>query len=188
MELSILHTLNNFLARHDGLSDPIERFATASQLLFIVALVAALVWRPTRRSAVIATIATPMALVAGAILSAVVTRARPFVDHPEVHRLISHAADPGFPSDHATASFAIATALLFGVRKVGVGLLAVATLLAVARVAVGVHWPTDVLAGAALGVAGACVARALWELVCPRLEARWQPLGALLDAPARPTA
>lgn len=56
-----------------------------------------------------------------------------------------------FPSGHATAAFALATALGYRWprwRPVG---FALAALVALSRVALGVHWPSDVAAGAAVG-------------------------------------
>ncbi|MGN6816789.1 MAG: phosphatase PAP2 family protein [Solirubrobacterales bacterium] len=78
-------------------------------------------------------------------------RARPFVADPHgVHLFAGHAADPGFPSDHATAAFAIAVAIFLRKRAWGIFALVAATVLSVGRVALGVHYPSDVLAGAAL--------------------------------------
>jgi undecaprenyl-diphosphatase len=95
----------------------------------------------------------------------------------------AHAADPGFPSDHATASFAIATALVLRDRRLGALALAMAALLAVGRVAMGVHYPTDVAAGAALGAA---VALALHRAPAARaLDAFADRLGALRGAGLR---
>ena len=139
-----------------------------------------LVPRTTRRGALIACVATPAALLAAAALGALVDRARPFVAHPDVHRFITHAADSGFPSDHAAASFAIATSVVLFARRMGVVLLIAATLLAVSRVAVGVHYPTDVLAGAAIGVLAALAA----AQVVPRLVPEWL-LAAAAPVPAR---
>ena len=82
------------------------------------------------------------------------------VDPSGVHQFTHHAADAGFPSDHATASFAIATAIVLRNRRWGIGALVLATLLSLTRVAIGVHYPSDVLAGAALGAASAL---ALWQ-------------------------
>jgi undecaprenyl-diphosphatase len=97
-----------------------------------------------------------LALLLASQLANLVGRPRPFVDEPStVHLLVAHAADPGFPSDHATAAFAIAVAILLRSRRWGLLALAMAVALAVGRVAVGVHFPTDVLAGAALGSATA---------------------------------
>jgi membrane-associated phospholipid phosphatase len=78
--------------------------------------------------------------------------ARPFVVDPHgVHLFSGHAADPGFPSDHATGAFAVAMAIYLRNRLwVGIALVA-AAVLAVGRVAIGVHFPSDVLAGAVLG-------------------------------------
>ena len=64
-----------------------------------------------------------------------------------------------FPSDHATAAFAIAVALLRRHRKAGAIALVLAGLLAIARVAVGTHYPSDVLAGALIGTTAALI---LW--------------------------
>jgi membrane-associated phospholipid phosphatase len=73
----------------------------------------------------------------------------------------SHAADAGFPSDHATGSFAIATAIFLRHRRFGLVALLAAAVLSVGRVALGIHFPSDVLAGAVLGAA---VALLLWEV------------------------
>jgi membrane-associated phospholipid phosphatase len=55
-----------------------------------------------------------------------------------------------FPSGHATAAFALAGVLVMGVRHTAltVFVLAVATLAALSRAVVGVHWPLDILGGA----------------------------------------
>jgi undecaprenyl-diphosphatase len=134
-----------------------------------------------RRIAVAAAASAAVALAIGAVLSHLVDRARPFVTDPGgVHQFAHHAADAGFPSDHATASFAIATAIVLRNRRWGIVALVLATLLALTRVAIGVHYPSDVLAGAALGAASAL---ALWQPpIRRRLHALADWAGGLLDA------
>ncbi|HZM18327.1 MAG TPA: phosphatase PAP2 family protein [Gaiellaceae bacterium] len=66
---------------------------------------------------------------------------------------LSH--DPSFPSDHATAAFAIAVAVLFFHRRVGAALLVAAAAIALSRVLIAMHYPTDVIAGALTGTAAA---------------------------------
>ena len=142
-----------------------------------------------RRIAVAAAASTAVALALGAVLSHLIDRARPFVDDPGgVHQFGHHVADAGFPSDHATASFAIATAILLRNRRGGIVALVLATVLALTRVAIGVHYPTDVLAGAALGAATAIAL--FWPPIRTRLHALADRAGALLDgtvARLRPT-
>ena len=82
---------------------------------------------------------------------------RPFVNHPEVHKLIAHSADFGFPSDHATGAGAIAAGLLFLSWRLGLVTTVIAFLIAFSRVYVGVHFPQDVLAGLALGAVVAVI-------------------------------
>jgi undecaprenyl-diphosphatase len=176
MDWSLLHSLNDFMAAHDGLEDSLLFYVEASEALFVATLAVVflcahgarhLVWR---RATVAAVLSAGLALAIAKVISELVDRARPFVVDPHgVHLFAAHAPDPGFPSDHATAAFAIAVAILLRKRGWGIVALVAATVLAVGRVALGVHYPSDVLAGAAVGAAAALV---LW----------WAPLRARTDA------
>jgi undecaprenyl-diphosphatase len=166
VDWSVLHALNNFMYQHDGVEDPLLFYVNASEALFIATLVVVFLaarggahaaWR---RASVAAVLSAGLGLAVGKVISELVDRARPFVADPHgVHLFSGHAADPGFPSDHATAAFAIAVAILLRKRGWGIAALVFATILSVGRVALGVHYPSDVLAGAALGTAAAL---ALW--------------------------
>jgi undecaprenyl-diphosphatase len=152
MDLSILHGFNSFLAAHDGLEDPLTTYVNAAEVLFLVMLVAALLVPGLRRAAVAAGLSAGLGLAIAQVIARLVDRPRPFVAHPAaVHLFSRHAADPGFPSDHTTAAFAIGAALVLRHRVWGTVVLVAAALLAVGRVGMGVHYPTDVLAGAVLG-------------------------------------
>jgi undecaprenyl-diphosphatase len=62
---------------------------------------------------------------------------------------------PSFPSAHMAWFFALATAIWFTDRKWGMWYLALSAVMGVARIYVGVHWPLDILCGAAIGVISA---------------------------------
>jgi undecaprenyl-diphosphatase len=174
MDWSILHTLNNFLYHHDAVEDPLLFYVNISEALFIATLVLVFVFangarlRPWRRTAVAAALSAGLALAVGKVISELVDRARPFVADPHgVHLFTGHAADPSFPSDHATGAFAVAMAIWLRNRRWGTVALIAAAVLSVGRVAIGVHYPSDVLAGAALGCAAALAlfARPARELI-----------------------
>ena len=88
-------------------------------------------------------------------------RDRPPLSNPEPEPLVDLPATYSFPSGHATVSFACATVLALAVPRLRLPLFALATLIAFSRVYVGVHYPFDVLAGAALGVGTAIALRML---------------------------
>lgn len=157
----IFHWANDLAARHDGFEDPLKAYVQASEIIFVVGVVLLfLFFGPRiRRAAVAAGLSAGLALLVGHFIASAVDRNRPFVDHPHTHLFLSHAADPGFPSDHATGAFAIAFALVLRNRLIGSIGLVLAVLLSIGRVALGVHYPTDVLAGAVLGLIAALV---LW--------------------------
>jgi undecaprenyl-diphosphatase len=88
-------------------------------------------------------------------------RDRPPVADPDPTPLVDLPVTFSFPSGHATVSFACATTLALAVPRLSWPLFALATLISFSRVYVGVHYPFDVLAGAALGVVIAIALRTL---------------------------
>jgi undecaprenyl-diphosphatase len=103
--------------------------------------------------------ATLSAVLANAILKGLnllYFRPRPFAQHA-VNLLFYHPTDSSFPSNAAALGFAIAAGVWFYNRAWGWGLLVIAGLFGLSRVFGGVHYPLDVLAGAALGWSSACI-------------------------------
>ncbi|MGH6974939.1 MAG: phosphatase PAP2 family protein [Stellaceae bacterium] len=92
-----------------------------------------------------------------------VHRVRPY-DTGLTHLIIARSSDWSFPSDHATATIAIAAAFLFhGRRWRGLGLLIGVVIVCVSRIYVGTHYFTDVLGGAATGIVAAGAVRWLYS-------------------------
>ena len=82
-----------------------------------------------------------------------VERPRPFERLAEADPLLGGTVGASFPSGHAATSFAGAIVLAYLVRRAVPALAALAVLVSFSRVYVGVHYPLDVLGGAALGSA-----------------------------------
>ena len=79
---------------------------------------------------------------------------------------IEHGARPGFPSMHSATAFALGGALLF--RRaffLAAGALLLAALIAWSRVCLGVHFPSDVLAGMLTGLLSASAVAATYALL-----------------------
>jgi undecaprenyl-diphosphatase len=137
-------------------------------LWIVLALILAAVYR--RWGVLVLTVvAIAVADFAAAALKAIVDRPRPFVRYAEPKVPVPRPHDASFPSGHAATSFAAATILSFAFPKAAPAFLLVAAAVAFSRVYVGVHYPLDVIAGAALG---ALVAIALRRLVRGRLRLR----------------
>lgn len=90
-------------------------------------------------------------------------RPRPFEALSDVVQLVPHAAGGSFPSGHAALSFAVAAAVLVYYPKTSIFFFLAAFSIGVARVAAGVHWPSDVIAGAIVGIATTWVACRAWK-------------------------
>ena len=99
------------------------------------------------------------------ILKPLIDRLRPFVFRPDISLLVSPPGDASFPSGHTAAAFAMVFALKTAGSPLWWPALALATVTAFSRLYLYVHWPTDVLGGvllgAAVGLAGAKLAKAL---------------------------
>jgi membrane-associated phospholipid phosphatase len=170
----------------------------ANDLVFVIVLMVALTflipWRShlleRRTGAVLATVSAGIALLIVMPIANAVDRTRPFVAHPHSKLLISHGTDPGFPSDHATAAFAMALGLWLYDRTIGAIALVLAAIVAFARVYVGVHYPSDVVAGALIGMAVALILyltplRAVIARIATWCSDLWERILGL--TPARPT-
>jgi undecaprenyl-diphosphatase len=86
-------------------------------------------------------------------------RERPYVAAPDPEPLVDPILDLAFPSGHAATSFAGAALVGWLVPRLTVPAFALAGAVAWSRVYVGVHYPGDILAGAALGLAVALLLR-----------------------------
>lgn len=135
----------------------------------LVVAVAAHWWRQigrmhTRHVVVAAGLSFLLGLALNQLILLSVHRLRPY-DSGVTHLLIARSGDFSFPSDHATATFAIAAAfLLHGLRRRGLGFLVAATVVTFSRVYLGTHYASDVVAGALTGIIAAVVVRsAYWE-------------------------
>lgn len=198
LDFEVFKAINGFSVAHDGFEDPLTFYSRISELLFATLLVALFVAAPggirssARRTAIAAGLSAALALGAAQVIAHLVDRGRPYVDHPgSVHLFTARASDPSFPSDHATAAFAIGMAIWLRNRGLGAVVLVMAALLGLGRVAVGAHYPGDVIAGALLGVAAAVL---LWmpplrsrvDRLADRCSDAWQRAGAALRRLAEP--
>ncbi|MEU1517872.1 phosphatase PAP2 family protein [Streptomyces sp. NPDC005811] len=127
------------------------------------ASVAALVWAP---------LAAAVAVLVNVPIRGFVERPRPFLDHQGLEVLVSGKTDYSFVSDHATLTMAMAVGLFVAHRKFGLYGIAIALLEGFCRVYMGVHYPTDVVGGFALGTAVALLLSPLASLaLTPLLKA-----------------
>ncbi|KKT82711.1 MAG: hypothetical protein A3B99_01845 [Candidatus Yanofskybacteria bacterium RIFCSPHIGHO2_02_FULL_44_12b] len=88
---------------------------------------------------------------------------RPFLVLDNVKQLINHETTGSLPSGHASFYFALAAGVYIYNKKAGRIYLISAGLIGFARVFSGVHWPADILAGAALGIGTAFLVRHLYR-------------------------
>jgi undecaprenyl-diphosphatase len=107
-----------------------------------------------------------------ALLRAWIGRDRPPLVYPEPKPLVGVPDSGAFPSGHAATSFACATVIAWAEPRLAVPAFVLAAAIAWSRVYAGVHWPLDVLGGAALGV---LVATALLRLAAGRPRLRPAP-------------
>ena len=110
-------------------------------------------------------------IVSEQLLKRVVQRPRPFAVL-DAHPLITEPSTYSFPSGDATFAFGGAVALAFVAPRWRWPALLFAAAVAVERVAVGVHYPSDALAGAAVGTLSGLLAPRLVSLL--RRRARWR--------------
>jgi undecaprenyl-diphosphatase len=104
------------------------------------------------------------------VLKELTVRPGPLASVPDVRLLVPEPSSYAFPSGYATCAFSAATGVVLAAKKSlkrvplsGWGMLVLAAAISYSRVYVGVYYPTDVVAGAGLGIA--CGWIAAWCVV-----------------------
>jgi undecaprenyl-diphosphatase len=138
--------------------------------LFLLLAAVLLCIPKTRRAGMTALVAMALGFVGtNLILKHLVARPRPFTALAGLTALVEESDPNSFPSGHTTAAFAFALAVWTTAprRWMRWAALAAAVLMAFSRLYVGVHYPSDVLAGALMGALAGCLARRLCRRIGP---------------------
>jgi undecaprenyl-diphosphatase len=142
----------------------LSRIGSDGLVFLVVGLVLALLWR--RPWFLVVLLAADLVAIGLSLaLRQLIGRDRPPLVYPEPKPLVSVPGSGAFPSGHATTAFACATVIAWASPRLAVPAFVLAAAIAWSRVYVGVHWPLDVLGGAALGV---LIATALLRLAADR--------------------
>lgn len=164
-DVSLLYDINGLAADAPGWLARTMEFVGEYGLLLALVLLVVWCWWGARRRPVLDDAASSVAAVVWAPLAAgvavlvnvpirgFVERPRPFKDHQGLEVLVDGKTDYSFVSDHATLAMAIGVGLFVAHRKFGVAGIALAVAEGFCRVFMGVHYPTDVVGGFALGTA-----------------------------------
>ncbi len=141
---------------HNAFTDTVLPFITHlgdAGVLWITAAIVLLCFKKTRTTGWLVLITMLFTYLTGEVLlKNLIARPRPCHLFPEVPLLIPCPDSFSFPSGHSASSFTAAVMLVLRHKKAWPALI-LAALIAFSRVFLFVHYPTDILAGAALGTA-----------------------------------
>ena len=153
--------------------DPLMKVYTQmgnTGMLFIALGVLLLLFKPTRRAGLSALCAMLIGfIVVNLTIKPLVSRPRPWLAIEDFVNLVPEHDPNSFPSGHTNAAFAFALAVCMSAPKkwMKVSAVCAAAVMGLSRLYVGVHFPSDVLAGAVIGslcgLLGAWVVSKAWE-------------------------
>ena len=153
MEIQILNIIQNL---RTDIGDTIVPFITKlgdAGMIWICLTIVLLIIPKTRKTGVIMMAALLVdVLLCNVLIKNLVARTRPFDVNTAVQLLVAKPRDYSFPSGHTAASFASVTALyLAGEKKMWKAALVLAVLIALSRLYLYVHYPTDIIGGVIFG-------------------------------------
>lgn len=138
-----------------------------SGFIWIALSMVLLLFKKTRKAGWIAFLSIAFCfLINNLILKNAVARTRPYEVVEGLELLTARADDFSFPSGHACSSFAAASSYYRVLpRKAGVAAMILAVWIAFSRLYVGIHYPTDVLCGALIGIFGSLLVFKIWQWI-----------------------
>ncbi|MFG3498553.1 phosphatase PAP2 family protein [Streptomyces sp. NPDC047928] len=164
-DVSLLYDINGLARQAPSWFDRVMEFVGEYGIMFALVLLVLWCWWSVRRrgtreesvAAVTGLVWTPLAagiaLLVNIPIRGFVERPRPFLDHQGLEVLIAGKTDYSFVSDHATIAMAIGVGVFIAHRWFGLAAIGLALAEGFCRVYMGVHYPTDVVGGFALGTA-----------------------------------
>lgn len=136
---------------------------SAQYLIYFLPLIFIVLWfwsAQSKKVALRALAAMGLGLGITMILGKSLNRPRPFASGG-IQEVLFHRPDYSFPSDHGTVLFAIAMSFyLSGYKRLSYFIFALGVVISAARIAAGVHFPSDILAGLVIGVGAAYIIKA----------------------------
>lgn len=168
MEFAILDALQKL---HTPILTAVMKVITslgdAGIIWILLALVLLLIPKTRKTGAVVAIALVLDLLLCNVLLKNLIARIRPYEVKTMVEILIRKPLDYSFPSGHTAASFAATSALFFENnrdKRLWVSALVLAVLIAFSRLYFYVHYPTDVLGGAVIGMLCGYLAAKITEM------------------------
>lgn len=148
---------------HNDIMNNIMIFITRigdAGLIWILIAIALLINKKYRKVGFMVLFALVLGSILGeGIIKNIIQRDRPFVSMEGIDMLIKAPTSYSFPSGHTTSSFAAAGVLASSFKKESIYIFALASLIACSRIYLGVHFPTDIVAGIILGLSCAYLSR-----------------------------
>lgn len=151
---------------------PLTILGNSGVLLILTGIILSSIKRTRRFGFVFLTALLINFIINDVTIKNMVRRVRPFKSIPELKILVNAPITYSFPSGHTSSVFAVATALLYCSKKYVPYALAVAFLMGFSRVYVGVHYPSDVLVGAVIGVLSGIISIYIYKRLDKRKESK----------------
>ena len=141
-------------------------------MIWILATVLLLIPKKTRKAGMVSAVALLGSLLFNNMLiKNIVQRPRPYVTLEDLRIIIPRPSEYSFPSGHSSSSFAAAVSFYRLLpKKLGIPAIVLAGLIAFSRLYVGVQYPTDVLAGALMGIVLSYFAQYLVETITAKIK------------------
>ena len=164
MDIFLFEKING-LAGNFKILDYIGIFL-AEYLLWIIVGILIILFL-SKKTRLMATAAVGSVILGRLIITEIIKRlyfsSRPYIVLEGVKKLITENKDyQSFPSGHVVIFFSIATAIYLFNKKWGIISFVIAILVAIARIFVGVHWPSDILGGAVVGIFSGVLVRIIY--------------------------
>lgn len=150
--------------------NPVMRFITAlgdGGFVAIAVCILFMFFKKTRKVGITAGLSLVLeAIIVNLTIKKLVARTRPFIVNEAINYITTRPSDNSFPSGHTGSVFAVASVIFFMMpKKAGIPAMILASLIALSRLYVGVHYPTDIIAGFLVGMFTGFLAKLIVEKI-----------------------